>query len=331
MDQTGDIVVSDACQRIREEIQKLQMVLASLTSERDDLRYHICPELNARYMREVGDFVNRLNYQSIMIREMKRRIEIAQAALNYEKTISAEEIDEQVETEYRDYHKKVYEAFQRAEQAKKRQREQEEKRRAYEQRWQEQYGGGYTEDAEGNHTADEGEDQTSESGNPDEQAGSAGDKTAEKKVPDAKELYRQIVKKLHPDVNPNVTEHEKELFYAAVKAYREGDLVTLQKIYDEVFSNGNVNLDKKELSYDELVAFCDKIKSRIATLKKEIDEIRGDFPYNMKDFLDDADDMAKKRKELERQIRKNEETQKRLTAIYERICDDLEKLQNSRR
>lgn len=326
MDQTGEMVVSDACQRIREEIQKLQMVLASLTSERDDLRYHICPELNARYMREVGDFVNRLNYQSIMIREMKRRIEIAQAALNYEETISADEIDAQVETEYRDYHKKVDEAFQRAEQAKKRQREQEEKQREYEQRWQEQYGGGYAENSED--AADK--DPTGESENRAEQAKSAGEKTAEKKVPDAKELYRQIVKKLHPDVNPNVTEREKELFYAAVKAYREGDLVTLQKIYDEVFSNENINLDKKELSYDELVAFCDKIKDRIATLEKEIDEIHRDFPYSIKEFLDDDDAVTKKRKELERQIRKNEETLKRLTAIYERICDDLEKLQNTR-
>lgn len=291
MDQMGKMIVSDASRRIREEIRKLQAILASLTSERDDLRYHICPELSARYMREIGDFVNRINYQSIMIREMKRRIEIAQAALNYEKIVTTEEIDAKVETEYRDYYQMVDEAFQRAEQAEKRQRDQEEKRREYEQCWQEQYG---------------------------------------RKVPDIKELYRQIVKKLHPDVNPNVTEREKELFYAAVKAYREGDLVTLQKIYDEVFSNENINLDKKELSYDELVAFCDKIKNRIETLEKEIDEIHGDFPYNIKDFLDDADTVAKKRKELERQIRKNEETLKRLTEIYERICNDLEKLQNSR-
>ena len=57
-------------------------------------------------------------------------------------------------------------------------------------------------------------------------------KSKEKPLPSAKELYRKIVKKLHPDMNPDVTEHELELFHRATKAYEEGDIMTLQAIYE---------------------------------------------------------------------------------------------------
>lgn len=131
-------------------------------------------------------------------------------------------------------------------------------------------------------------------------------------------------------MNPNATEREKELFNEAVRAYQEGDIVTLQKIYNEVFNGTDLSIGKKELSYDELAVLCDKIKDRITTVKKEIDEIHKDFPFNIKDFLDDADAVSKKRKELEGQIRNNEETLKHLMVIYEQICEEMQKIQNSK-
>lgn len=178
MNREGELSVFDTNWQIREQIRKLQAVLASLTVERDDLRYRICPELNARYMREIGDFVNRLNYQEIMIREMKRWIEITQSALNYERNITTEEIDAQVETEYRDYHKKVDEAFEREERAKKRQREQKERQRKYEQCWKEQY-------REQDTQASEESDKTEQKEN------TAENESAKKstEVPDIKEMY----------------------------------------------------------------------------------------------------------------------------------------------
>lgn len=46
-----------------------------------------------------------------------------------------------------------------------------------------------------------------------------------------KSLYRKIMKKLHPDVNPNVSEHEKELFHEARKAYEAGNYETLKRLW----------------------------------------------------------------------------------------------------
>ena len=74
---SGEIIVSDALEKIRDEIQFLKAKLAELLQERDDLIYHICPELRAKYAAEIGDYQHRANYQELMILELRCRIEIA--------------------------------------------------------------------------------------------------------------------------------------------------------------------------------------------------------------------------------------------------------------
>lgn len=51
-----------------------------------------------------------------------------------------------------------------------------------------------------------------------------------------KKLYRKIVKALHPDINPDVSEAQVQLFDNAVSAYKNGDLNTL-KIIGEMVGN----------------------------------------------------------------------------------------------
>lgn len=338
------IIVSDAYKKLKDEAQKLQLILAALTSERDDLRYHICPELTARYAREIGDYQNRLNYQKMMIMEMKRRIEIARAALNREKTVSQEEVDEQINEEYKDFHEKVNEEFEKAEQAKKEQREKEARQQEYEKRWQEQYGNSASDDTDSDETGKEDSTGDGESAGRDDDnhdsdnsQSDSGDGSSEEereqasakggsKVPNAKELYRKIIKKLHPDMNPDITEHEKDLFNRAVKAYQDGDIATLQEIYDEVFGDGTADALKKELTYDELVELRDKLNARIAQVQDEIDQIKQEFPYLMKDFLDNECAVKQKQAELEEQIHQNEETLKRLTEMLEEINQEMEEL-----
>lgn len=101
------IIVSDACGWIKEEIQGLRMALASLTAERDELRCYICPELEARYARAIGDLQIQINIQEILIQEYKAGIELTRAALNREKAISGEEIRDQVRRKYQTFHERV--------------------------------------------------------------------------------------------------------------------------------------------------------------------------------------------------------------------------------
>lgn len=321
-----EVIVSDAYHQIKEEIQRLQAVVAALTQKRDELLYYICPELAARYAKEIGDYQNRINYQEMMILEIKRRIEIAQAALNREKAVSQEAVDEQIHREYQEFHEKVNQQFEEAEEAKRQQREREQQRQEYEQRWQERYGNDdSTESSTGEESGEADSAGNSHEDSDDEpQDQSRKDKT--QKPPTTKELYRKIIKKLHPDVNPNVTEREKELFRKATEAYEKGDIATLQEIYDEIFGNAEGTKPGRELTYEELVALKEKLEARIRSLQYEIEKIKTEFPYIQKELLDNPEELKEKQEAFNKLIHQYEEEIKRLTAILESVNREMEEL-----
>lgn len=61
---------------------------------------------------------------------------------------------------------------------------------------------------------------------------------AEREREELKALYRRIVKALHPDLNPDVTQDQLNLFYAASDAYQAGDLQALRAIAELLDSPG---------------------------------------------------------------------------------------------
>ncbi len=336
----NNLVATDAYAKLIEEIQQLKQILAFLTEERDDLLYHICPELAARYARNIGDYLNRINYQKIMILEMKRRIEIARAALNREKAISQESVDEQIKTEYQQFHYKADEAFRKSEEAKQKQNEREQRQQQYEYQWQQQYGKraqkqsseeAFEADSDTASANSSGSDNSNNSDNPhvDTDTSTSGGKSASAdntELPNAKEMFRKIVKKLHPDMNPDITAREKELFNKAVKAYQDGDINTLQSIYDEVFYAGDADINERNLSLEELSEIRHKLEVRISQLQAEINKIKEAFPYKEKELLDDKDKLDKLRDEMNEDIRHNEETIKHLNEMLREINKEMDNL-----
>ena len=326
-----EIIVSDALEKVREEIQFLKAKLAELLQERDDLIYHICPELRARYAAEIGDYQSRANYQELMILELRRRIEIARAALNREQSISKEEVDKQIKKEYQEFHQKVDEEYQKSKKAKEEQAQRDEKRRAYEEQWKNQYGkrdeGENTEEDFGAKTSDT-EDTSKGSNGEDVEDNDTEPK--KKSLPNVKDLYRKIVKKLHPDMNPDVTEHDLELFHRAAKAYEEGDIMTLQAIYDEVYGLDDEILLQEE-SMESLICLMEQLLERIAKAVEEIQDIKGEFPYTEKEFLDNPEAVKAKQDMILRLIREYEEEIIRLTKLLEDVTQEMEELRKKKR
>lgn len=354
-----DITVVDFDRQIKEEIRLLRAQLALLLQEKEELLYHVCPELLARYAREVGSYENRAHYQEYLILELKRRIELARAALNREQTISKEAIDKQIEIEYRAFHEKVEEERRRAEQAQRTQAERERRRRESEQRWQARYGSGAAEAADQNSaeghpkTADgkcvgedaenssrQGDntetDSTEDNGKTRERTGEDGsgknagstdaEGSGEKKRPSRKELYRKIIKKLHPDVNPNATEREQELFRRAAQAYEDGDIETLQEIYDEVFSSaGSESEQTDNLSPEKLLEIKSRLQEQIRALEAELNEIRSRNPYRYRELLDDPEKLSLVQAALQEAIRLYEEEIKRLSVELEKLSREMER------
>lgn len=102
---------------------------------------------------------------------------------------------------------------------------------------------------------------------------------------DAKELsssYRLIVKKLHPDINPDATEEQKDLFVKATKAYKSSDLATIRSIV--LMLETDVY---KELPEETLESQIEKVEYTIKSLKDLIDTMKSIFPFTIKDKIKD--------------------------------------------
>lgn len=140
---------------------------------------------------------------------------------------------------------------------------------------------------------------------------------------DLKDMYRKVVKKLHPDLNPELTEAEKELFVRAVEAYKSGDVASMKLIYvvsgaDEEKKDDDTKL-KTLLDMAEEKARLEKL---IENIKKNMDEIKSRFPYTLKTYLDDDALMKKKQDELNESIKDYENAIKDLDEAIAKLLEE---------
>ncbi|MDO4481938.1 MAG: molecular chaperone DnaJ, partial [Bacillota bacterium] len=112
-----------------------------------------------------------------------------------------------------------------------------------------------------------------------------------------KKLYRKIVKALHPDINPDVSEAQVQLFDNAVSAYKNGDLVTL-RIIGEMVGSSQMHEQHKD-AVTQLVEERERLKGLLKSIRESIDNIKSEYPYTMKAILEDTEKTVHKRHELE--------------------------------
>jgi hypothetical protein len=122
-----------------------------------------------------------------------------------------------------------------------------------------------------------------------------------------RKLYTLIVKKLHPDINPDTTEEQHSQFVDAVNAYKNTDLSELRIIY----------LLLEKTSVIETANSMDKLKTRKESLLNEkeyllneIQKIKATFPYSVKDLLQDDVKLQSKIDELSNLLTESQEQYK---------------------
>lgn len=140
---------------------------------------------------------------------------------------------------------------------------------------------------------------------------SRGKLLSESEVRELKDLYYRIIKALHPDLHPELTGEELNLFYKAVDAYETGDIMTLRVISESI-------ADPKQIDDDgamtELVDTEKHLREMLDAAKGSIAEIKNSFPYNMKDKVKDDDWVKAKREELQDSIDNYKEQSARYSA-----------------
>lgn len=132
-----------------------------------------------------------------------------------------------------------------------------------------------------------------------------------------KRLYRKIVKALHPDINPDVSETQVNLFDNAVQAYKNGDLNTLRIIGEMVGNNPLPEQHKDAMT--QLVEERERLQGLLKSIRESIDNIKSEYPYSMKDILEDTEKTEQKKQELENILSQYNE----LISIYKAKIEEM--------
>lgn len=131
-------------------------------------------------------------------------------------------------------------------------------------------------------------------------ARSKADKLPADKAAQLKKCYRSIVKKLHPDLNPNITEAEIEMFYHATDAYKDGDLQAIQLIFEIVCSDGMES--EATLKGKSLHEEVERLEGLVSQIQNEIEQIQTTPPYIWSIYLTDETKKSEKLDELKQDI-----------------------------
>ncbi len=115
-----------------------------------------------------------------------------------------------------------------------------------------------------------------------------------------KKLYRSIVKALHPDLHPEVTPAQIQLFQNAVQAYENGDLGNLRIISEMVADT--VVPEHGENGLSILAKDKERLTKTLELIREQIANIKSEYPYTMKELVNDPEQVAEKRTELEEMI-----------------------------
>lgn len=135
---------------------------------------------------------------------------------------------------------------------------------------------------------------------------SRGKFLSQEETRELKRLYRSVVKALHPDLHPDISDAQAELFRNAVLAYKSGDLNTLRIISGMV--SGPEPIKEGETGMSELLREKERLISLIQEIRDDIAKIKNEYPYTMKEIVQSEEKTAEKRGQLEEliiQLKKN--------------------------
>lgn len=114
-----------------------------------------------------------------------------------------------------------------------------------------------------------------------------------------KELYYFIVKRLHPDINSNLTDNMKDLFIQAQAAYDLGELEILQQI---VLLLKHDSIETKNITPVSLKDIIKKLEENIKTLEEQISQLKTEFPFIYKEKIYDKEWVESEISTIEKEI-----------------------------
>lgn len=115
---------------------------------------------------------------------------------------------------------------------------------------------------------------------------------------EVKKLYRSIVKALHPDINPEISEEKKALFNNAVTAYENGDVETLRIIHEMV--GRDFLPEPHQDAMTQLLKEKERLEAILKSVEERVEKIKSTYPYIMKGILESREKTQERKGELEK-------------------------------
>lgn len=128
--------------------------------------------------------------------------------------------------------------------------------------------------------------------------------------PQAKQMFREMIYKLHPAFHDHHTEAQEELLSDVLEAFALSDWDSLQELYETV----------KPMAKPERPRY--DILERIDQVEKEVEEIWDNFPYNQPRLLEDDALLEERKSLLYRQIKAKKEELAAWTNRYTMLMDN---------
>jgi gas vesicle protein len=132
-----------------------------------------------------------------------------------------------------------------------------------------------------------------------------------------KKIYRELVKKFHPDLNPDWQEEARHFWQRIVEAYGNNDLKELKTL--ELLSR-DFEKEERVLSTMELLKKdCESLKEKIKEMINDIAQVKKGFPFDIEDKLQDDEWVKEQNRLIEEQIDKWQESKR----IFEAKAEEL--------
>ena len=129
-----------------------------------------------------------------------------------------------------------------------------------------------------------------------------------------RDLYRKLVHRLHPDLHPEQTEWEKELFLKVQDAYEKGDLERLRELAQQLEAGMPADAVDNETT-EEWEERVNQLKEEIAKIREELEKILQKFPFTYRERLNNPEWIAQTQDVLRKEIAELEKEKARLEKI----------------
>lgn len=133
-------------------------------------------------------------------------------------------------------------------------------------------------------------------------------------------LYRQFAKQLHPDVNPHLTDEQREIWHLIKDAYETGDLEklkALELIYEKQLKAAGAAV--QELTEEELLLKIEVLKQGCIILNEQVQQIKSVFPFTIEAQIKDEEWVVAEQEKLNQEIASLKLYETELTLEYQQL------------